>query len=82
MRQTLQAETDWGYGADPQVISRLFSELVARGHFKLELALLQRFFVSLTTIFYGYFFQFFSLHNNRASLHDIPVFAIFLHDFR
>ncbi|CCD66005.1 Ran GTPase-activating protein 2 [Caenorhabditis elegans] len=44
--KTLQAETDWGYGADPQVISRLFSELVARGHFKLELALLQRFFPS------------------------------------
>ncbi|UMM25533.1 hypothetical protein L5515_005319 [Caenorhabditis briggsae] len=42
----LQAETDWGYNADSQVMGRLLTELVARGHFQLERQLIQRFFPS------------------------------------
>uniref|UniRef100_A0A8R1IKP1 Uncharacterized protein n=1 Tax=Caenorhabditis japonica TaxID=281687 RepID=A0A8R1IKP1_CAEJA len=40
----VKSEVDWGYNADVQVISRILGELIARGHFKLELALVQRFF--------------------------------------
>ncbi|CAO4371540.1 unnamed protein product [Caenorhabditis nigoni] len=42
----VKAETDWGYNADPQVMGRLLTELVARGHFQLERQLIQRFFPS------------------------------------
>lgn len=40
----LQAENDWGYNADNQVMSRLLAELVKRGHFEHEKQLIERFF--------------------------------------
>ncbi|EGT56544.1 hypothetical protein CAEBREN_10109 [Caenorhabditis brenneri] len=36
---------DWGYNADPKVIGRLLTELLARGHFQQERGLIEKFFV-------------------------------------